>query len=130
MRAAAGVGVIAWLAAAAYGADAATPVAAGEAERRAFDDLAMLYGGGRVDAFFQDLLVLGYYVQKYSDTVQISDVSTNNQPIVIGVRKNDPELVAAFEKGLGQLYKNGTVDEVAKKWGIPAANLLTGTYAK
>jgi hypothetical protein len=51
MRAAAGVGVIAWLAAAAYGADAATPVAAGEAERRAFDDLAMLYGGGRVDAF-------------------------------------------------------------------------------
>ena len=87
-------------------------------------------GTGRVDAFFQDLLVLGYYAQKYSDAVQISDVSTNNQPIVIGVRKNDPELVAAFEKGLGQLYKNGTVNDVAKKWGIPDANLLTGTYAK
>ncbi|MGH8962452.1 MAG: ABC transporter substrate-binding protein, partial [Jatrophihabitantaceae bacterium] len=87
-------------------------------------------GTGRVDAFFQDLLVLGYYAQKYSDTVQISDVSTNNQPIVIGVRKNDPALVAAFEKGLEQMYKNGTVNGIAKKWGIPDANLLTGTYAK
>lgn len=87
-------------------------------------------GTGRVDAFFQDLLVLGYYAQKYSDTVEIAKVSTNNQPIVIGVRKNNTDLISAFEKALGQIYKDGKVIDVAKKWGVPDLNLLQDTYAK
>lgn len=87
-------------------------------------------GTGRVDAFFQDLSVLGYYAKKYSDTVQIANVSTNNQPIVIGVRKDNTDLIAAFKKALGMLYKNGKVAAVAKKWGVPDLNLLSNTYLK
>lgn len=79
---------------------------------------------GRVDAFFQDLVVLGYYAKQYTSSVSIANVSANQQTIVIGVRKNDTDLISTLKSDVAQLYKNGTVSQIAQKWGIQNVNLL------
>jgi polar amino acid transport system substrate-binding protein len=81
-------------------------------------------GTGKVDAFFQDLVVLGYYAQRFGDAVSVANVSVNQQSIIIGLRKSDTQLHDALTQALAHAYSDGTVAQIAKKWGIPEMNLL------
>ncbi|MFC0862347.1 ABC transporter substrate-binding protein [Sphaerimonospora cavernae] len=81
-------------------------------------------GTGKVDAFFQDLVVLGYYGLTHPDKISIANVSANKQTVVIGTRKNDTDLIDSLTKSLDELYQDGTVSQIAKTWGIPDINLL------
>lgn len=78
---------------------------------------------GRVDTYFQDLPVLGYYARNYSQ-VTVLPISVNPQTNVVGIRKNDSALIAAVNDGVNQMYKLGIMQSIAKKWGDPASNLL------
>lgn len=79
---------------------------------------------GKVDAFFQDLVVLGYYAKSFANSIDVAHVSVNQQTIVIGLRKSDTALKTALTQGVKELYADGTVKKLAAKWGIGDLNLL------
>ena len=78
---------------------------------------------GRVDAYFQDGPVLGYYANRYSD-VEVLPLTVNPQTVVVGLRKNDTALVNVVTEGIHKMYELGLMQQIAKKWGDPPANLL------
>lgn len=78
---------------------------------------------GKVDAYFQDGPVLGYYANKYSD-VEVLPLTVNPQTVVVGLRKDDTALVDVVTQGIRKMYELGLIQQIAKKWGDPPANLL------
>lgn len=78
---------------------------------------------GKVDAYFQDGPVLGYYANKYSD-VEVLPLTVNPQTVVVGLRKDDTALVNVVTQGIHRMYELGLIQQIAKKWGDPPANLL------
>ena len=80
---------------------------------------------GRVDAYFQDGPVLGYYANKYPD-VEVLPLTVNPETVVVGLRKDDTALAAAITQGVRKMYELGLMQQIAKKWGDPPANLLKG----
>lgn len=83
----------------------------------------------RVDAYFQDGPVLGYYARKYSD-VEVLPLVENPQTVVIGIRQDDTALISAAKDGITQMYAHGIMQDIAKKWGDPAANYLSAEQLK
>lgn len=83
----------------------------------------------RVDTFFQDRPVLGYYTTKFPGQVAVLDLSVNPQTVVIGLRKNEGALTTALQTGVQDMYRSGILAKIAAKWGIPAGNLLPKTSA-
>jgi polar amino acid transport system substrate-binding protein len=86
----------------------------------AFDALAT----GKVDAFFQDLVVLAYYDTKFPGQVTTPNIAVNPVPIVIGVRKNEGALVTVLAKGVSELYQRGIAQRIAASWHISSPDLL------
>lgn len=78
---------------------------------------------GRVDAYFQDSPVLGYYASKYSD-VEVLPLVAARQTVVVGIRKDDTALVDAITQGIKKMYELGLMQAIAKKWGDPSTNYL------
>jgi polar amino acid transport system substrate-binding protein len=78
---------------------------------------------GRVDAYFQDSPVLGYYASKYPE-VQVLPLIGAHQTVVVGIRKNDTQLIDAVTQGIKKMYELGLMQQIAKKWNDPPANLL------
>ncbi|MGH8959803.1 MAG: ABC transporter substrate-binding protein [Jatrophihabitantaceae bacterium] len=78
---------------------------------------------GRVDAYFQDGPVLGYYAEKYSD-LEVLPLTVNPETVVVGLRKNDTALAEVITQGIRKMYELDLMQQIAKKWGDPPANLL------
>lgn len=77
----------------------------------------------RVDTYFQDVPVLGYYAKKHSD-IEILPIEVSAQTNVVGLRKDDTELAAAFKDGISKMYELGIMKKIAEKWGVPDKNFL------
>jgi ABC-type amino acid transport substrate-binding protein len=78
---------------------------------------------GRVDAYFQDGPVLGYYAKKYPE-VEVLPLVANPQTVVVGIRKDDTALNDAVTQGVKQMYKLDMMQSIAKKWGATSVNFL------
>lgn len=99
-----------------------------------FATLVAAIKGGRADATFGGWLVLNATVQTVNDpSLQMADgfvdVVINGKPVIdyaaMGFRKEDTDLLAAYNAGLAKLIKSGKLAEINAKWGIPAG--LTAT---
>lgn len=78
---------------------------------------------GRVDAYFQDRPVIGYYASKYPD-VEILPIVVAPQTVVVGMRKDDTELVDVVTEGIHKMYELGLMQEIVKKWGSGPENFV------
>lgn len=78
----------------------------------ALKDLAL----GRVDAVAVDELVARYYIKDQADTYKVLDKELTIEPIAIGLRKEDSELKAKFDKALADMKQDGTLAKISNKW--------------
>jgi L-cystine transport system substrate-binding protein len=78
-------------------------------------------GIGRVDAAFEDRDVAAYYLRTQPGKYQFGTKLFGQGEYAWAIRKEDPDLLAAANKFLGDAKKDGTVDRLAKKWSIGPA---------
>lgn len=74
---------------------------------------------GKVDAYFADDPPVAYYVKKANGKFVVAASKIQSAPIGIATRKGDA-LSAAMKKAIDQLYANGTMATILKKWGMSA----------
>jgi len=74
---------------------------------------------GKVDAYFADDPPVGYYVKKSGGKFVVAASKIQSAPIGIATRKGDP-LTAVMGQAINQLYSNGTMAAILKKWGMSA----------
>jgi polar amino acid transport system substrate-binding protein len=101
-----------------------------------FTTLIAAIKAGRADAAFGGYLILSATLKKVNEpALQMGDdfveVVVNGKPAIdyaaMGFRKEDTDLLAAYNKGLAAMIQSGKLAEINAKWGIPAA--LTATAA-
>ncbi|MCL7659773.1 transporter substrate-binding domain-containing protein, partial [Klebsiella pneumoniae] len=78
---------------------------------------------GRIDAAFQDEVAAseGFLKQSAGKDFAFAGSSVKDKKYFgdgtgVGLRKDDAELTAAFNKALGELRQDGTYDKMAKKY--------------
>ena len=72
---------------------------------------------GRSDAIVGDEVLLRYYIkEKNPDDYIILEDDFGEETYGIGVRKADEKLLAEINRVLGEMKKDGSYDEVYKKW--------------
>ena len=74
---------------------------------------------GKVDAYFADDPPVAYYVKKAGGKFVVAASKIQSAPIGIATRKGDA-LSPAMKKAIDQLYANGTMATILKKWGMSA----------
>jgi polar amino acid transport system substrate-binding protein len=87
------------------------------------DAVAALFTG-KVDVYFADDPPVAYYVKRNADRFQVAADRIQSAPIGIASRKGDP-LGPALRAAVAQLYANGTMATILRKWGM-SAFALTG----
>ncbi len=71
---------------------------------------------GRVDAIIVDAVLAGYYSQKAPGKYRKADETFGDEVIAVGFRKDDKELIAAVDKALDAMKKDGTAKKISEKW--------------
>ena len=82
------------------------------------DAVAALFTG-KVDAYFADDPPVAYYVKRNADRFQVAAARIQSAPIAIASRKGDP-LGPGLRTAVAQLYANGTMASILRKWGMSA----------
>ncbi|MGG7142592.1 amino acid ABC transporter substrate-binding protein [Clostridium nigeriense] len=72
---------------------------------------------GRLDAVVADEILAKYYIsQRGSDKYKVLDEDFGKEAYAVGMRKDDVELVEAFNKAFNELVEDGTAGEISEKW--------------
>ncbi|MBQ4637362.1 MAG: transporter substrate-binding domain-containing protein, partial [Clostridia bacterium] len=79
-----------------------------------------------VKAGTSDVAVLDYVMAKamvgegtdYTDLQMIEGLELNAEEYAIGFRKNSPETLKKVDEAINTLIENGTLDEIAEKYGL------------
>ncbi|GFP77786.1 amino acid ABC transporter substrate-binding protein [Clostridium fungisolvens] len=71
---------------------------------------------GRIDAVVVDELVARYYIKEKADTYKVLDKSVATEPIAIGLRQEDKDLKATFDKVIKEMQEDGTLAKISKTW--------------
>ena len=72
---------------------------------------------GRIDAVVADEILVRYYLNlKGEDKFKILDDNFGDEEYGVGIRKGDTEIVDAFNKAYKEMQKDGTLQEISKKW--------------
>ncbi|OWY08396.1 amino acid ABC transporter substrate-binding protein [Thioclava sp. F42-5] len=92
-------------------------------ELRVYDSLADILAEvqrGRIAAGMGDRPIISYQLsQDRYDGIKLANYDSQYAgDIAIGVRKDDDELMQRINDALAKLKKNGTIDDLAKKWGL------------
>ena len=82
------------------------------------DAVAALFTG-KVDAYFADDPPVAYYVKRNAQRFQVAAARIQSAPIGIASRKGDP-LGPVLRTAVAQLYANGTMASILRKWGMSA----------
>jgi len=82
------------------------------------DAVAALFTG-KVDVYFADDPPVAYYVKRHADRFQVAAARIQSAPIGIATRKGDP-LGPVLRTAVAQLYANGTMASILRKWGMSA----------
>ena len=72
----------------------------------------------KVDAYFSDTPPVEYYVKLSHGTLLVAGPQVSPVKWGIAVRKNDPQLDTAIQKGVTALYANGTMKTILSKWDL------------
>ncbi len=79
-------------------------------------DAAAALRTGRVDAYFGDSPVVAYYVAQTPSAFAFAGSPINPIPVGIAIRKTDTELSNAVQRAIAQMYADGTMARILKKW--------------
>lgn len=71
---------------------------------------------GRVGAVIMDAQVGGYYISKKPGKFIVLDEMVSEEPMGIGLRKEDKDLKDAIDKALKELKEDGTLSKLSVKW--------------
>ena len=72
---------------------------------------------GRVQAVVADEVLSRYYINlKGVDKYRILDEDFGDEEYAVGMRKDDTELLEAFNKAYDEVVKDGTASEISIKW--------------
>ncbi|WON78526.1 cystine ABC transporter substrate-binding protein [Serratia sp. UGAL515B_01] len=86
---------------------------------RAYDDDPTKYQDlrvGRINAILVDRLAALDLVKKTGDTLAVAGQAFSRQEAGVAVRKNNPELLAAINKAIAEMQKDGTLAKLSEKW--------------
>ncbi|MFD1744992.1 ABC transporter substrate-binding protein [Rhizobium helianthi] len=75
---------------------------------------------GLVEAYISTPDQAAYYNSKMPNSVKLAGDTINKLATGIAVRKNDPEMLAAIEKALENMRKDGTYQAILEKWSFQA----------
>lgn len=75
-----------------------------------------LKGGNRIDAVAGDEILLKYVMQQEPDTFVLLEDSLQDEYYGIGCRQGEVALREAIDSALDELYEDGTVEKISKKW--------------
>lgn len=73
---------------------------------------------GALQALAIDVGVAKYQIESRGDGYTILDETLNSEEYAVGCRKGDTELADTLSKDIKKLYEDGTVMELAEKYGI------------
>lgn len=89
-------------------------------ELRPYDDyqnaLLDLEGGNRIDAVGVDEILIKYVMQQKPDKFVLLDESLQDEYYGIGCRSGEVALREAIDKAIDELYEDGTVEKISKKY--------------
>lgn len=72
---------------------------------------------GRVDAVVADEILAKYYInQRGAEKYKVLDEDFGKESYAVGMRKDDKDLVEAFNNAFGELVNEGKAGEISKKW--------------
>lgn len=72
---------------------------------------------GRLDAVVADEILAKYYInQRGSDKYKVLEEDFGKEAYAVAMRKDDKELVDAFNKAFKEVVDEGTAGEISKKW--------------
>lgn len=71
---------------------------------------------GAVDAVAMDIVVAAYQIEKRGDDFQILDYEISAEEYGVGFALGNEALRNQVQKALEELAKDGTVEEISKKW--------------
>ncbi len=72
---------------------------------------------GRLDAVVADEILAKYYInQRGADKYKVLVEDFGSESYAVGIRKDDKELVEAFNKAFKELIDEGKAGEISKKW--------------
>ena len=77
-----------------------------------FDDLK----AKRVEAILVDSVVAAYYIGNETSTYSVTWENSEAEPMAIALKKGNDTLTADIQKAVNDLYKDGTMAKIAKKY--------------
>src|SRR5471030_1483144 len=86
---------------------------------RTYDDDPTKYQDlrvGRIDAILVDRLAALDLVKKTGDTLAVAGKPFARQESGVALRKNNPELLAAIDKAIADMQKDGSLAKISDKW--------------
>lgn len=83
-----------------------------------FNEALIDLKSGRIDGLLMDKVYAGYYLKQRHELAEFNMTTGNYQSenFVVGVRKNDNELVKKINEGIAQLEKTGEFQKISTKW--------------
>ena len=73
---------------------------------------------GAVDAVAMDVIVAGYQIKQRNADFKILDDSLSEEEYGVGFKKGNTELRDKVQSTLDEMVKDGTFDDIAKKWDL------------
>jgi ABC-type amino acid transport substrate-binding protein len=74
---------------------------------------------GRITAVMKVYPVAAWLARQTPGLVIAAQVPDDPQPLGIGFRHDQPELLAAVNRTLTDLQRDGSYARLAQKWGVP-----------
>lgn len=72
---------------------------------------------GRVDAVVADEILAKYYINgRGAEKYNVISEDFGTEDYAVGMRKDDPKFVEAFNKAFDEVVADGTAGEISKKW--------------
>jgi len=79
---------------------------------------------GRVDVYYVATPTAVVLISEHPDDFEIAGTTFNNDTLIgIGVRKDQPDMMAAIEQALEAIRKDGSLAAIAQKHGLPETSL-------
>ncbi|MCL9641765.1 cystine ABC transporter substrate-binding protein [Rahnella bonaserana] len=86
---------------------------------RTYDDDPTKYQDlrvGRINAILVDRLAALDLVKKTGDTLAVAGAPFSRQESGVAIRKDNPELLAAINKAIAEMQKDGSLAKISQKW--------------
>jgi polar amino acid transport system substrate-binding protein len=86
-------------------------------------DAANALRTNKVDAYISDATPIAYYIKQSPGDFETGGPQFEAHPLGIAIRKEDTELGRALEQAIDEMYRNGSMDRILKKWNIAGTAL-------